>query len=199
MRRLRTPAHGTRPRPPSVSADRDLQKLVDPGVSTPGIPGQRSAVMWRSAMRRAVGPRAAHQRAIHRAPWGTRCRAPPATRAREGHCCYSACGESSGGGGGESTAQRARGAERLALWLDAAAEAAGEASASGVPAPVLRDYARYLATAPVGARDPAVPSPSMKRRLRRQRRGVVADADRRARAAAGRRRKRASSSALNRH
>ena len=45
MRRLRTPAHGTRPRPPSVSADRDLQKLVDPGVSTPGIPGQRSAVM----------------------------------------------------------------------------------------------------------------------------------------------------------
>ena len=35
---------------------RDLQKLVDPGVSTPGIPGQRSAVIWRSAMRRAVGP-----------------------------------------------------------------------------------------------------------------------------------------------
>lgn len=68
------------------------------------------------------------------------------------------------GGGGEKTAQRAEAAGRLGLWLDSA-----EGPTAELAAPILSDYLRWLLGAPVGPSDPAVPSPSMKRRLRRKR------------------------------
>jgi hypothetical protein len=68
------------------------------------------------------------------------------------------------GGGGEKTVQRAEAATRLALWLDSA-----QGPSSDVAAPILDDYLRWVVGAPVGGSDPAVPSPSMKRRLRRKR------------------------------
>jgi len=71
------------------------------------------------------------------------------------------------GGGGEKTAQRAEAAWRLGLWLDS--DESPSFSAEQLAAPILSEYLRWLAGAPVGPADPAVPSPSMKRRLRRKR------------------------------
>eukprot|EP00967_Tisochrysis_lutea_P044218 scaffold53547_cov28-Tisochrysis_lutea.AAC.2 len=69
------------------------------------------------------------------------------------------------GGGVEKTAQRAASARLLSQWLDS-----NEAPTASKPAlPILGDYLRWVTDAPIGANDPAVPSPSMKRRLRRKR------------------------------
>ena len=93
MRRLRIPDDGTWPRPPSVSADRELQKLVDPGVSTPGIPDDRSAVLRQGATHQAAGPSEAargHQRAIDDAEQESN---PPFVSVRECDFWATSCAE----------------------------------------------------------------------------------------------------------